>query len=370
MSDEREPYERHLVTAYDEGRIAATWNRIAGARQRIPRGKRTWVVVVAIAAVVAYVAWPRTKHERPLASRDPAISTAPGTVLTRSVTLDDSSTIGLDAGSRLEVLTNEATRFSTLLETGTAHFDVHPGGPRRWEIETALASVEVVGTAFTVQLDAHRLEVRVERGVVMVHGERVPGRVVRLTAGQHIVVGSEVVASAPPVPHEPPAPPAPPVAPPPSVVAPPVAAPPVAAPPVAASPAPSRVAPAHAEESVASVVAEADRLSAAGDPVAAAKLLERVRARDGDRASGLVSFTLGRLYLDALGKPELAAIAFADVIARANPRSLIEDAYARRVEALLRADLRDRAAEALDAYARAYPHGRRLEALRALVGQR
>jgi hypothetical protein len=58
-------------------------------------------------------------------------------------------------------------------------------------------------------------------------------------------------------------------------------------------------------------------------------------------------------------------VAFEDVIAHGSPQSLIEDAHARRVEAWLRAGLRDRAAAALADYERAYPQGRRLAALRA-----
>jgi len=116
--------------------------------------------------------------------------------------------------------------------------------------------------------------------------------------------------------------------------------------------------------SIASLLVEADRLSSTGDPAGAARLLEQARATEGPSA-GLVSFTLGRLYLDVLDRPELAAVVFGEVIARGSPHSLVEDAYARRVEAWLRAGLRDQAAGALADYARAYPQGRRLGALRA-----
>jgi transmembrane sensor len=360
MSD-REPLEQVLAPAIDEGRIAAAWNRIAGARtrKRTPKA-RGWLLAgaaVAAIAMVTIIAWPQPHRDWPLASRDPWVSTLPGVVWTQDVSLDDNSTIALGASTRLQVLANEGTRFSTLLQTGTAHFDVQPGGPRRWEIETALASVEVVGTAFTVTLDDHRLTVEVDRGVVMVHGERVPGRVVRLMAGQRIVVTAPVTAAVAPIAQAPivPAPPPPPT-------------------PIAHTQPPKHVhhievaqappAPVH-QPSVAEVVAEADRLSSAGDAAGAAAVLERVRARD---TSGLVSFTLGRLYLDVLGKAELAAVAFNEVIARGSPRSLLEDAYARRVEALHRAGNRDRAVAALVNYERAYPQGRRIAALHAMLG--
>ena len=357
-----EPLDRHLAPPYDEERIATTWSRIARARQtarRTPKHTRVWLAIIgtaiATAAIAAVVAWPRAHHERPLASRDPSVSTSPGAVLTRDVTFDDASTIAIGSGGRLQVLMNEGTRFSTLLETGSAHFDVHPGGPRRWEIETALATVEVVGTAFTVTLDERGLVVAVERGIVLVHGERVPNRVARLTAGQQITVTKTTIAAAPPAPVPvlvPPAPPAP--APPHPRV-------------TTVKPAVEVARKPIAKPSVGELVAEADRLSSAGDPAAAATLLEHARTRDGEHASGIVSFALGRLYLDALAKPELAAAAFGEVITGGEPRSLLEDAYARRVEALHRAGLPDRAVTALSEYEHAYPKGRRVAALRAMV---
>ena len=53
------------------------------------------------------------------------------------------------------------------------------------------------------------------------------------------------------------------------------------------------------------------------------------------------------------------------MIARGSPRSLLEDAYARRVEALVRAGLRNRALAAFAEYVQAYPESRRIAALRA-----
>jgi len=373
---ERPPIEAHLKPAYDEQRIAATWSRIDTARQRKPaRSIRGWMLAGACGVVVAValliVMWPTAPRVEPLASRDPIVNLTPGAILMpgHDVVFDDGSTIALAAGTRLQVLANEGARFSTLLEAGSARFDVHPGGERRWEIETALASVEVVGTAFTMTLHDRRLEVAVERGVVIVNGERVPGRVVRLTAGQRIVVGqppAPLVTTAAPTP-----PPIPTVAP---TIVHDVPAPTPASPArkPAALPRPAATTTQHAPdpeppqtESLASILARADQLSSTGDPVGAAKLLEGLRATD--RSSGLISFTLGRLYLDVLGRPELAAIMFGEVIERGSPRSLVEDAYARRVEALARAGLHNRASAAFAEYEHAYPEGRRVAALRAMV---
>jgi hypothetical protein len=360
-----------LKPAYDEDRIAATWGRIDAAR-RSPRRSTMMRAVVSgalvIAATAAIAMWPRTHRVGPLTSHDPTVNLTPGAVLVagHDVVFDDQSTIALAVGTRLQVLANEGARFATLLETGSAKFTVTPGGERRWEIETALASVEVVGTAFTMTLRDHQLEVSVDRGVVIVNGERVPGRVVRLTAGQRIVVDQAPATAAIPAPAPAPAP-APEA---PAITSP--ASAPITAPVQAPRPQKRAVvaAPLHAAEpveaqpeSLAAIVARADQLSSTGDPEGAAKLLEGLRATD--RASGLVLFTLGRLYLDVLDKPELAAIVFGEMIDRGSPRSLLEDAYARRVEALQRAGLRNRALAAFADYTHAYPESRRIAALRA-----
>ena len=363
---ERPPIEQLLKPAYDEDRVAATWSRIEAARRKPGRSKR-WIIGAFVVAVATVALWPSAHRVGPLTSPDPTVSLAPGAVLaTRAhVVFDDQSTIALGVGARLQILANEGARFATLLEAGSARFAVTPGGPRRWEIETALASVEVVGTAFTMTLRDHQLEVSVDRGVVIVNGERVPGRVVRLTAGQRIVVDHAPVATTLPTPVLLSEMPTPPIAHAPAPVLP---RPPVkhvaAAPQPELQPAPPPQATgAVGTESIAAIVARADQLTSAGDPGGAAKLLEELRATD--RASGLVLFTLGRLYLDVLDKPELAAIVLAEMIARGSPRSLLEDAYARRGEALVRAGLRNRALAAFAEYVQAYPESRRIAALRA-----
>ena len=361
------PLDRYYKPPFDEARTAKAWRGIAARRRAAPAASRRWVIAATCAALVAAAvvaaAWPSTAVTAPLASRDPAVSVAPGTIWSagaQPLVLDDDSRIELSGEARLQVLANEGTRFATLLQTGSARFDVRPGGPRRWEIETSLASVEVVGTAFTVSVRDHQLEVQVERGVVLVHGEQVTGRVVRLTAGERLVVAAPVVSAVVPSPSPPP------------VLPPPVAPPPPPPPPpprrlASSAPVPTVVAAPPPLVPLADAVAAADRLRSAGDPAGAAALLEGVRNRPGDPASGLVSFTLGRLYLDALGEPERAAAAFDEVIARGNPRSLLEDAHARSVEAWARAHRPERAAAAFAAYATAYPQGRRLVAVRALL---
>jgi transmembrane sensor len=271
------------------------------------------------------------------------------------------------------VLTNESNRFVALLDHGRAHFDVRPGGPRSWQIETSRATVEVVGTAFVVDADDHRLVVEVERGIVIVRGERVPGRVVRLTAGQHIGIEDPVVKTAaiPATPAVPVAPVA--VAPAPVPPPPPVAVaerqpPAVHAPPVQHVP-PVAVAPSGSE--LAAAMTEADTRRANGDAAGAAAVLETALATARDAESkGMAEFTLGRLYLEQLGQPDRAAETFARMIALGQPLGLLEDAHARRIMALVKAGRRDEASAALADYDRAYPHGAHHAMVHALVSPR
>jgi len=383
--------ERALEPAIDEERIAANWQRIAERRAgppRVagpaPRSRRRvgrWAFALAAAATAAalalYVGWPA--RGGPLTAVDIAI--APGSVLDapahRVVALDDGSALDLAGGAQLQVLTNEADRFVMLLVRGRARFDVQPGGARRWEIETSRATVEVVGTAFTVESDEHRVVVEVEHGVVMVRGERVPGRVARLVAGDRLAIEDPAgkLADASPAKTPPPAD---------SLNAP---TPARAATSTAHAPAPPRpdarrgsddpahvaaVPPAgHAtadSRKLAATLGEVDQRRASGDAEGAAALLEQALATTHDDPSlGLAEFTLGRLYLEELGAPDRAAAAFAKMIALGSPHALLEDAYARRIEALARARRTDEARAALADYDRLYPHGLRRTALHALL---
>jgi transmembrane sensor len=335
-----------LAPAFDEERVAAAWQRLARARADRRRGRSPVLAFAAAAALgmaVAAVAigWrgPDAPATRPvpgaLVSRDPAIPVAAGAVIDRGVDLDDGSRIALAAGALLHVLGNDGAQFVTLLEGGTARFEVTPGGPRRWTIETALATIEVAGTIFTVESSPDRLVVAVERGLVIVRGDRVPGRLARLSAGDRLAIEPSPLPEPEPEPE-----------------------------PVKPRPPPRTVSP--PPPTLDDLLAEADRLRAAGRHTAAADLLEHAVDADPDHpAAGLASFTVGRLALDVLDQPDRAAAAFARVIDRGRPAALLEDAHARRAEALLEAGRRDDAAAAIDAYERAFPASPRAAALRA-----
>lgn len=179
------------------------WGGLEGAQRRRAHRRtivRSVAASTAVAAIVALVvtSWPRPQ---PGALTSTTVALGAGTTVAPPVeglTFDDGSQVrSVGALAELEVVRNEPTQFSTLLRKGSIHVRVTPGGPRRWSIDTPLATVEVVGTEFDVDQSAGALLVRVDHGIVLVRGERVPGRVRRLTAGETL----EVKASEEPEPQ-------------------------------------------------------------------------------------------------------------------------------------------------------------------------
>ncbi len=104
------------------------------------------------------------------------------------------------------------------------------------------------------------------------------------------------------------------------------------------------------------LAADAARLS--GHPTEAVDYLREVTARHrGDRRAPLAAFTVGRLLLGELGRPEQAAAAFAETRALDPGGPLAQDALAREVEAWDRAGEHERARTLAEEYLRAYPDG-------------
>jgi transmembrane sensor len=113
----------------------------------------------------------------------------------------------------------------------------------------------------------------------------------------------------------------------------------------------------------------ADVARQAGRPARAVPFLERVvKEHPTEVAAQLAGFSLGKVYLDNLDEPGLAARSFAAVRAMAPGGGLAQDALAREVEAWARAGETARARDGALEYQRLYPHGRRLAAVRDLGG--
>ena len=223
-----------------------------------------------------------------------------------------------------------------------------------------------------------------QRGVVLVSGERVPNRVRRLAAGEALTVEERVRPAA--LVPEPALPARPEMASPgsaddESAVAPPAA--PVAVPAkelhgrasgegswrelarngrhqeAYAALGPKGIGREARRLGVADLFALADVARLSGHPADAEAPLERILAdHAADPQAALAAFALGRLELDSLQKPGRAAAAFARALELGVPQTLREDLRARLVEAYLRVGDRAAARSAAREYEREFPNGR------------
>jgi transmembrane sensor len=364
------PLKDQLVDPTREEALARIWRRIDAHVPRTTAGRRAgWLITSAVAAAaVGVIVWAipggdhgplRFADGRPLSAVE---APAEGAVLSMS----DGSMVGLAGGARLTPLESTGTSFVAVLERGTAHFEVHPGGPRRWQIECGLATVEVVGTGFSCEREPGHLRVAVRHGVVLVRGEKVRDRAQRLIAGESLEVSDGRPAVAPP-----------PVAP---------AAPP-AEPETESAPAgtPTIVINVHWRElaragrqreafaalgsrglvketrqsGVADLLLLADVARLSGHPHEAVGPFERILdVYPRDAQAPLAAFALGRLELDTLNAPARAATALQRALDLGVPHSLREDVRARLVEAHARSGNRAATRVAAEAYLREFPDGR------------
>ena len=366
MSLPRYPIKEALRAPMAETAVARVWQGIE-ARNRRQR-LRPWqgllaLLVTGAAAVVVFVSIGR-RNPGPLRFADgrPIVTVdAPDSGAT--LAMSDGSRIDLLGGARFEPLESSASLFIAVLQRGGARFEVRPGGPRRWQIECGLASVEVVGTAFSCERSPGRLRVAVQHGVVLVRGERVPDRVRRLAAGESLDVLEAIV------------PPSPAANEPSGEEQPRLAATPRS---VGASVRSWRELAREGRHHEAFVIlgarglqketrhvgvtdllvlADVARLS--GHPADAIAPLERIlNDFSADPQAPLAAFAVGRLELDALGRPVRAAAALNRALALGLPQTLREDVRARLVEAYLRMGNRVAARAAADAYEREFPAGR------------
>jgi transmembrane sensor len=371
------PLKDLLRDRTEEPELRRIWERIDGRlpdarrrRRRLALGGLALVGAAAIALVANVVGVRRDAG--PLRFRDGrALLAVDAPTAGVRLALSDGSTIELGGGARFEPLESSGTTFLGVLQRGRASFDVRPGGPRRWQVECGLATIEVVGTRFSCERAPGRLRVSVQRGAIVVRGERVADRARRLAAGESLDVMDAEVAAAPAAssPDEMAAADLP-------------SSPPEQQPGSELGGAPERASwrelasrgrPAEAFAAlgaqgvrrearrlgVADLLALADVARLSGHPVEAVAPLERILSDFAhDPQAPLAAFALGRLELDALDAPRAAASALERALALGVPRSLREDVRARLVEALDRGGDRAAARGAAQAYLREFPSGR------------
>ena len=276
-----------------------------------------------------------------------------------SARLSDGSAIRVEPSARIEPLASSGTQLVMRLVRGKATFSVVPGGPRRWLIEAGLATIEVVGTEFSVARSAELVRVEVVHGVVLVRGDTLPDGVVRLRSAESVDV-RPLRAEAPRDPEpEPRAEPRPPRA-------------------AAGTPrwrtalAGGSYRDAYATLGSAGLAGEAARSESADDlfdladvarlsghPADAVLPLTRLLSlHSGGPRAPIAALTLGRIELE-LRRPSDAAAHLEQALRLGVPKGLEEDALVRLVQAYSEAGRRAESTRAGGEYARRYPQGRR-----------
>lgn len=365
-----------------EPRVRRMWRAIDGRRAArvAPTRRRLGVLGVALAAAcaLAFVGFAALRaggpgaltlaHGRPLPSR--FVSGSSSTLAEFS----DASTLRLAPRTLVDVIESSDRSIGFALREGFVRVSVTPHGPRRWRIDCGNVQVEVVGTVFTVQRSSRSVVVAVARGAVVVRGEGVPDRVVRLVAGERVEVRPPdptvaAVSAAPPTPA------------------------PTAETARGGQQAPTSgadrepvprtldafdraiarhdfdaaydsVGPeglasrADRSRSVDELFELADVARLSGHPADARAPLTRVVEHfPGDSRAAIAAFTLGQIELGAMRDPGAAARRFEQSLDLGLPRSARETASARLVESLSRARSPDTRGAA-DAYLATYPEGR------------
>jgi transmembrane sensor len=384
----RIPVKRELRDAVTTQSIARVWGRLE-ARGRAPArstGRWWFAIGFATAALAALViAWPTRTAPRPVALADGSSWQAVHAAAPLQLDLDDGSTLGLAPGAALEPLVDTPSDVVVRQLDGHISYDIAPHR-HHWTIQCGPVAVEVVGTSFLVDRDAHRVRIDVFRGVVLVHAPGVPDA--RLTTGMHVDVSTDLASAAPAaVPPGSPAVPAAPAAEGPSPARDNTrdhsahASLPAAPPPagetwreLVARGAPA--ADAYAQLGTGGVAAAArtatvDELYALADvarlsshAAEAIDPLERiVNAHAGDPRAPLAALTLGRIQLRELGEPARAVRSLERALALGIPADLAEDATALRIEALARAGAREAARTAYAQFVARFPTSPRVHEL-------
>jgi ferric-dicitrate binding protein FerR (iron transport regulator) len=270
------------------------------------------------------------------------------------VAFADGSSIEALPGARVEGLAATGSEFVVLVRQGRAHFSVTPGGPRRWLIETKSARVEVVGTVLSVENGADFVEVRVDKGVVLVRSPLLNDGVQRVQAGQSLRLQTPTPVpprEAAPRPHEAPREPAP-----------------TAAAPVKSAQPAQPLTRHRRGTSAAELWNGADQARQSGDAARAAALLERLLdEHPGDSQAALGAYTLGVLLLEQLARPRAAAQRFAQALDLGLATGLVESCYVRRAEALRQAGAANELRRVASEYLHRFPAGAQREAMQRLL---
>jgi transmembrane sensor len=389
-----DPIADDLKPALSPERVDRVWQSISAARaggaarSRAPRVMRSPVFALAAAASVMVaglvlvrelsdpVALPSAPVAPLMRADGRAIDVLAPSQAAVSLPLSDGSELWVDKDAVLAPLDVSDRSVVLHLVRGRTRFAVKPGGPRRWVIEAGDASVEVVGTRFTVERDSRGVQVRVEEGKVLVRSGALPDGLVRLAAGEQVRVPKSALATATGAASAP------------SGEAPPTQAAEIiddtglleqAVPPSDQTPAPTplpkRAAvqppppPAPAPDADA-LLAIADDARVARDYRSAIEALDRViREHRNDTRAKLAAFTIGRIRDEQFHDLAGATLAYESALALGLSGSLAEDCYWRLLR-VLDAQAQEgrvpraRVAQTAQQYLQLYPKGKYAEETR------
>ena len=373
-------------TTPDPAALDRMWSGVRGRIAPVPFKRRIWIAAPLFAAVAACVLiW----SHRPRPTTGPLALASGGAIgalenssrTARIVSFNDGSRVVLGSGSLVEPLVNDEQHFALALRRGGATFELPRDHARKWTLESG-ATIEVMATKFSVSRSEAEVEVRVFDGVLVVRGERVPGRIQNLAANQQLTLSLSAPSAnrlTPAAPAEQPATG--------TIKAPSPGRTRSAA--IPATPSPSRrsltsehqdgeadralgsdeVADAAAKpSSVEKLLRLADGARRSGHPAEALALLGRlVEGFPNDRRAALAAFTRGRIAADDLDQPRQAAESFARAIALGLPDALTEDAFLRLVESRLALGDRAAATAAVRQYEERFPRGRFAQRMKQLT---
>lgn len=346
--------------------IEARLDQLEGTRSRFLRvfdAKATLTLAGALVACVALLLlWTRSGRDLdPLRLTDGSAEFAvvvPEGGTSRVLDFEDASRIEIFDGS-LRTLKSKPKNLTLHLARGQARFEITPGGPRQWSVQSPLGTVEVKGTVFHVASGEHSLSVRVERGVVLVRSPLLSGGTRVLSAGQSVHLTSEASTSTEPgTPTEDGRQGA--------AIQKSLTLDELGEEPSEAAPSNSAVRTRELEgalEVAPTTAAEleslADAARSAGRLNEAARILAQlVKQYPSDARTPAAAFSLGTIQLEHLHQPSQAIQSFQSVIRLSAPASLKEDAYRRWFDALLLQQNKAATQAVFEEYQRAFSGGR------------
>jgi transmembrane sensor len=358
---------KHIAIELTEARLVAMERRLAeGLRRSRIRRKQGLLILAAATVLFTVLAVSRTLIG-PSEDRVRSASTIPPNAAKNpengpGLRFDDGSLVtplGESQIARLSEASDQNRRVR--VASGRAHFEVAKQNSGTFEVLAGHVRVEVIGTAFDVEVREYVVRVSVSHGVVKVHS---PTESVLVHEGESMTFrASEPEVKAPPTESTEP-----------RRVEPPTSSAKASGPEWrhlakdgdfekaynALASQPSAV---RDEPGDLLLAADVQRLS--GHPRGAVAPLQRVVSKfPADPRAPLAAFTLGRVLLDEVGDPRGAAVAF-EAERRLQPGGpLDESSLARAIEAWSRAGESQRARTLAEEYFRRYPNGSKSKIVR------